>query len=245
MDEPISTLSVTPLYRQLKQALVQELERGRWRPDEKIPSEKELSVLYGVSRITVRAALDELCEEGRLLRIQGKGTFVTRVKTKKFMMIDNLSFADFCRRNGFTPGRRVLQQCMSEADEDDIVQLGLQKGELVVKIVRVLSADGVPFVLSEDRFAPGYAFLEHAEVENASLYETIVSHCGPQSFSSIRRTFECALADGAQAAALSVPKGSPMLLVRDIVADREGRLVRRSKELLAGDKIRLATVWKE
>ena len=63
MDEPISTLSVTPLYRQLKQALVQELERGRWRPDEKIPSEKELSVLYGVSRITVRAALDELCEE--------------------------------------------------------------------------------------------------------------------------------------------------------------------------------------
>ena len=140
-----------PLYLQIKVYLLQQIANGTFKVGQQVPSEAKRMDQFGVSRVTVRAAISELVEEGALIKRQGKGTFVTRVKTKKFMMLDNLSFADFCRRNGFTPGRRVLQQCMSEADEDDIAQLGLQKGEQVVKIVRVLSADGVPFVLSEDR----------------------------------------------------------------------------------------------
>src|SRR5690606_42078506 len=66
----------SPLYRQIKELLVQSLERGEWKPGEAIPSEVELASRFQVSQGTVRKAIDELAAENLLLRRQGKGTFV-------------------------------------------------------------------------------------------------------------------------------------------------------------------------
>ncbi len=66
-----------PLHQQLREILEDAIESGKWGPDEKIPSENELSSMYGLSRMTVRSVLTELVREGWLYRVQGKGTFVS------------------------------------------------------------------------------------------------------------------------------------------------------------------------
>ena len=65
-----------PLYQQLRDILVDAIESGKWGPNEKIPSENNLSATYGLSRMTVRAVLTDLVKEGLLYRVQGKGTYV-------------------------------------------------------------------------------------------------------------------------------------------------------------------------
>ena len=66
------------LYYQLKESLLQKIQDENWKPGQKIPTERELCEMYGVSRITVRTALDDLHNEAYLYRIQGKGTYVKR-----------------------------------------------------------------------------------------------------------------------------------------------------------------------
>ncbi|MBQ9942134.1 MAG: GntR family transcriptional regulator, partial [Christensenellaceae bacterium] len=73
----LNQLSVIPLYKQLKKIIEDDIDQGLLQPGQLLPSEMELSHRHGVSRITVRTALQELTDEGRLIRRRGKGTFVT------------------------------------------------------------------------------------------------------------------------------------------------------------------------
>lgn len=72
----LSSPTFSPLYRQIKTLLVQQLQSGEWHPGESIPSETELAARFAVSQGTVRKAIDELAAEHLLVRRQGKGTFV-------------------------------------------------------------------------------------------------------------------------------------------------------------------------
>ena len=74
--------SPKPLYQQLKDILVDAIDSEKWKANEKIPSENELSSIYGLSRMTVRSVLTDLVKEGLLYRVQGKGTFVAEKWTK-------------------------------------------------------------------------------------------------------------------------------------------------------------------
>lgn len=65
--------NVVPLYQQIKEDIKAAIERGKYKPNEKIPAEPELSAEYSVSRITVRRAVEELCNEGYLVKMQGRG----------------------------------------------------------------------------------------------------------------------------------------------------------------------------
>jgi len=229
--------TVTSLYQQLRQALSAELDRGTWKPGERIPSEAQLSQIYGVSRITVRAAIEALAEEGALLRIQGKGTFVTHLRKKKLMLADGLSFAEFCLQNGFTAGRRLLCRQTEPADGQDQADLSLAPGDEVLRIDRLLLADGLPIMLSCERYRMEYAPLMEKDLERGSLLALVKELAPGGQVFSLRRTVECSAAGPGEAGLLGVPKGAPLLLLRDVMADAEGRPIRRSKELLAGDKI--------
>ena len=99
---------MTPLYVQLRNELLRDIQGKVYAAGEKIPTEAELSQIYGVSRITVRQAVQELCEEGWLIKKQGKGTFVQprRISRK----LDNMmSFTKSCLVCGMTPSTNVLE----------------------------------------------------------------------------------------------------------------------------------------
>jgi len=235
----LDALTVVPLYRQLKHLIEEEINTGRWKPGDKIPAEPELSSRFGVSRITVRAALNELSEEGLLVKIQGKGTFVTNRKSKKLLTIDISSFSEFCRQNNMKPQRRMLFKAKEKADEADTELLGLPSGSDIIHIARVLYADDVPLIIADDRIIDEYAYLLNEDLENGSLNAKMLGS-GISKLSSISRTVEVCTATATEAEQLSIKIGAPLLLIRDITADETGRAVRRTKELIVGDKVRIS-----
>ena len=94
----LNTTSDIPLFEQLKNDLLEQIKKGIYISGQQIPTETELSELYHVSRITIRRAITELCNEGVLIKKQGKGTFVK--ERKIFRKLEHtLSFSDACKTN--------------------------------------------------------------------------------------------------------------------------------------------------
>lgn len=233
------TLAVIPLYKQLSQLIEKEITNGKWKQGDKIPSEAELVDMYSISRITVRAALEELVDSGHLIKIQGKGTFVSRAAGKKMLSIGTSSFAEMCRQNNLEARRIQIEKRMVDADERDMELLGLQKGDQILRLVRVLCADGEPMILATDHIHPRFSELMDIDLENNSLNEMMIKTKKIKKIKSNDRSIELCLATAKEAEYLKTTVGAPMLLLRDIAIDDKGIPVRRTKEILIGDRIRI------
>lgn len=235
----LDAFSIKPLYRQLREIVEGEIDAGLLKPGDKIPSEAELSQKYEVSRITVRAALNELSEEGILVKIQGKGTFVTHMKEKKIITFGEISFTKACARSNMKPGRKLVSMDVEDANSDDLRELALEEGEKVVSIKRKLLADGTPLVLVHDRVPyRKYEKLLNMDIEGSSLNQLMIGITGG-TMSSLYRTIEATGATAQDAKLLGINVGSPLLLLRDIMGDGEGCPIRRTREVLAGDRVRV------
>jgi GntR family transcriptional regulator len=184
--------------------------------------------------------LNELSEEGVLAKIQGKGTFVTTRRSKKLLTIDISSFGEFCRQNDMKPQRRMILKTREKADEADIELLGLPDDSDIIHITRVLYADDIPLIIADDRIIDEYKYLLNEDLENGSLNANMLRDGLINKLSSISRTVEVCTATAIEAEQLCVKIGSPLLLIRDITVDEKGRAVRRTKELVVGDKVRIS-----
>ena len=159
--KPLTAASTTgsaafsPLYRQIKDLLVQALDRGDWKPGEAIPSETELALRFQVSQGTVRKAVDELAAENLLLRRQGKGTFVSthheaRVRFRFLRLAPN--------QGEVQPAESQVLDCRRVRASAEVARtLELKGGDPVVAIRRLLSFASVPTVV-DDIYLPGALF---------------------------------------------------------------------------------------
>ena len=100
--------SVVPLYKQILKILSDRIADGVWGPGEKLPPESALMQEFGVSRITVRAAIEELTDSGVLVRSQGKGTFVAAPKST-YKANDIIGFTRSCRLAGKVPTTKLIK----------------------------------------------------------------------------------------------------------------------------------------
>jgi GntR family transcriptional regulator len=211
MTAPAPTFS--PLYRQIKELLVQGLDAGEWKPGEPIPSEFELSARFGVSQGTVRKAIDELAAEHLLVRRQGKGTFVAShseaVTQFRFLRL----YPDEGERE--YPESRLLELRRLRASSEVARALDLKAGEGVVHVRRLLAFSGVPTVLDEISLpAPLFKGLD-AQMLNAhkgSYYGLYEREFGTRMIRADER-LRAVAADESAATALSVPPGAPLLCV--------------------------------
>jgi GntR family transcriptional regulator len=145
----------SPLYQQIKDLLVQGLDRGEWKPGELIPSEMELAVRFQVSQGTVRKAVDELAAEHLVVRRQGKGTFVATHHEPRAQYRFLRVFPD---EGEPLPAVSRLLECRRTRATADIARLlDLRTGDPLVYVRRVLSFDGKPIVL-DDIWLPGTTF---------------------------------------------------------------------------------------
>ena len=154
MDFQLNEDSLIPLYQQLMEDIKAALTEGKYAPDEKIPSESELSELYHVSRITVRRAVEELCSEGYLVKKQGKGTYVSQPKVIRKITQDKdvMGFSEACRACGMEPGAQVVNILRCPARSDEVRFLGLPPQSDVIFLQRVRTADGEPIMLTKKEF---------------------------------------------------------------------------------------------
>ncbi len=117
-------------FEQIKQYICQQVENGAWRENFKLPSENALSQEFVCSRMTARRALTELCEQGLLVRSQGKGTFVATLKSQSSLLeIKNIS--DEIRGRGHHYNVEVLQVAEQQASEEVAITLSLEVGQTV------------------------------------------------------------------------------------------------------------------
>lgn len=132
-----------PLYHQLKLALKEDIKRGAYKPGDRLPSEPELIRQYGISRITVRQALDELEAEGLIVRRHGKGTYVAEARIEQ-ELVRLTDFVEDMERSGQKPSSRVLAFEHETALPALAQSLHIAPGAEVVRVDRLRLADGRP-----------------------------------------------------------------------------------------------------
>ena len=231
--------SSAPLYQQVMDHIKTELESGTYPPETQIPPELELARSYGVGRITVRRAIEELVNEGYLTRKQGKGTFVMRPKMKRKIVQRNdfQSFTDACGENGMKPGARVVSRRRMSAGRELATYFRIAEEDEVICISRVRTADGVPILL-ENNYYPyvEFSFLETAELTDVSIFELVGNETGHYPMSTSPSTLEIARACVDEAHELEVPVGEPLFYLNVGFQDEGGRTFCFGRQYYVGSR---------
>jgi len=209
----MSTVTFSPLYRQIRERLVHSLHEGEWRPGELIPSEGELAQRYGVSQGTVRKAIDALAAENLLVRRQGRGTFVASHQEQ----LAQFRFLRLRPDEGDPrqPASRFIDCRRMRAPVEIARALQLKPGETVLVIRRLLEFDGAPTVL-EEIWLPGVLFkglsAERLNAYTGPLYGLLETEFGVRMIRASERV-KAVAAGPDEAPLLQVNPGEPLLLV--------------------------------
>lgn len=218
-----------PLYQQLQRALREAIADSRLAADEALPAERDLAEEFGVSRITVRKALDALVGEGLLIRRQGAGTFVAGRVEKSFSKLS--SFSEDMISRGRRPESVWLSRSSGVVTPDESLTLGLSPGTTVYRFNRIRYADGSPMAL-EFSTVPGFCLPSEAVVQE-SLYEALDAHAA-RPVRALQR-LRAVLFTADRARLLGVPDGSPGLFIERRGFLRDGRPVEFTQSYYRGD----------
>jgi GntR family transcriptional regulator len=223
-----------PAHAQIEAWLDDAVAAGKLGPGDRLPPERELAERLGVSRMTLRHALDSLARRGIVVRHVGRdgGTFVAEPRLE---LAGLAGLSDQLRALGLAAGARVLS-----AVERDSTAAEAKLGASVYELVRVRLADGEPVALERGVYAAdAYPGLLDEELEG-SLYELMRRRGDDVPVRALER-LEPTVADAADADALGIAPGSPLLLVERDAFGSTGRLLERSRDLFRGDRTRV--VW--
>lgn len=204
-----------------------------------IPSERNLAERYGVSRATIRQALKDLTFEGRLYRLQGRGTFIAKPKLTQSLQLT--SHTREMEDSGLVPSSIVLDSSVVEAAGSLAQALELDEGAEVSKIERLRLANGEPMAI-ESLYLPRLRFpgVEERIAAGASFYDTIRDDYGA-SLGGGDETIECVLAGPSAADLLSIEPRSPMLKLTRRSWDADERPIEYVESLYRGDRYRFVT----
>ncbi|MDY2777740.1 MAG: GntR family transcriptional regulator [Collinsella sp.] len=229
------------LYQQVFEGIKSEIEGGKYLPKERIPSEPELAEQYGVSRITVRRAVEELCAEGYLVKQQGRGTFVStpRINRRLLQYAVARSFTLVCEDNGMEPGARMVKCLIVPAGAEEARLLEIPEGALLLYIQRIRTADGQP-IFEENIYLPyeEYRSLMAESLDDVSIFDKIAEVGGKRPAIPLKRTVEAVRATSEQASRLSVSQGDPLLFFNVCFADEERHPICIGRQYYVGSRYR-------
>ncbi len=233
--------SPDPLYSQLKESLVSDISAGQYAPHQRLPSERELSIRYNVSRMTVRQALLELARDGIIYTRTGKGTFVAEPKIDQ--RLRTLSgFTQDVNARGGRPSSRVLEFKVISATPDIAAAIGLTPGTEVYMLSRLRLADGVPLAL-ETAYLPFRMFpglLKH-DFTVESLYSVLENEYNCP-LTQAEQTIESALAVKREADLLEVATPAAVFRMQRLSMTNDGLPVEYVVSVYRGDRYKFHSV---
>src|SRR3954471_6564251 len=221
--------SSLPLYQQLQRALREAIENGGIAPEDGLPPGRDLAEMIGVSRITVRKAIDELAEEGLLIRKQGSGTFVSNRVEKNFAKLT--SFSEDMRARGREPRSTWLNRAAGTVTPEESLTLRSSPGTPVFRFHRIRIADEAPMAI-EYATVIASCLSSLDDVEN-SLYEAL-ERTGNRPVRALQR-LRAVLLTAEQANLLKAREGEAGLLVARVGYLKDGRAVEYSQSYYRGD----------
>ncbi|MFF0359435.1 GntR family transcriptional regulator [Streptomyces fungicidicus] len=221
-----------PKYYRIKQRLLQMTDERT--PGAPMPAERLLAVEFRTSRTTVRKALQELVSEGRLDRIQGKGTFVARPKVYRTLQLT--SYTEDMRAQGLNPASQVLDIGYIAADAELAALLEVEPADRVLRIERLRLAGGEPMAIEATHLsARRFPHLRRNLTRYTSLYTTLAEVYGVRP-TEADETIETSPATPREAGLLATDVGLPMLLLSRHSRDETGRPVEWARSVYRGSR---------
>ena len=225
-----------PLYEQLREILRDDIINGKYSEGGKMPSEDKLREIYGVSRITVRRAIQDLCNDGMLQRQHGKGTFVLTKKHKDRMDIIH-GFTDYMEEHGREIGRIILEKNYTFPSERVAESLNIGIEDSVIYLKRLMLDQGFPFMLDECWYpATRYPNLFDEIKEDSSTYH-ILSQKYKVKLSKSYKEINAILSTEEISSYLACSVGDPIFSIYKVVYDTKNTPVQVSKMSVLGNRV--------
>jgi GntR family transcriptional regulator len=203
-----------------------------------LPSERQLSADLGVSRLTVRAALDDLARQGYLVRKRGSGTYVQQPKISQHLTMT--SFSEDMRRRGMTPSSRTLSLVRELAGARLGRFLNVSPGEEIVVVRRLRLADGVSMAIETLHIPASIVPGVTSKDLEGSFYDLLRVKYGID-IASGTQAIEPTVTNEEESSALGVPLHSPAFLFERTSRDGAGRTLEFVQSIYRGDRYRIVS----
>ena len=236
-----------PLYLQLKDSLVAEIASGRYRSNQRLPSERELSTRFKVSRMTVRQALLELARDGTIYTRVGKGTFVADHKIDQQLRALT-GFSQDVRARGGKPASRVLEARVVPAMPDVAAALRVAPEAEVILLSRLRLSDGIPLAV-ETAYLPFARFpkLLHHNFARESLYDVLETEY-KLTLTQAEQSIEAALASAREIELLRLTPPAAVLRMQRLTLTADSVPVEYVHSVYRGDRYKFRSTlqpWRD
>ena len=229
----------TPLYLQLAQGLRQAINAGIVEGGGALPSERILSEQTGASRVTIRRALEQLIDEGLIVRRHGSGTYLApRIQQPGSELT---GFSSDTQNRGAAPGSIWIMKRLDTANNEEAIELGLSVGEKVVHLARIRLANGEPLAIEEAVVAA--ELLPPLEEIGDSLYNALAIKNNRPVTGNQRLT--ASLATSIEAGLLSILENSEVLRIERRTFRADGRPVEVTRSAYRGDRFEFVSELKD
>lgn len=221
-----------PLYRQLQRHIAAALAAGELTPGDCLPAERDMAQMTGLSRVTVRKAIQELVATGQLVQRRGSGTYVAQKVERLEQALSLLtSFTEDMARRGRSVETRWISRRIDAPAPEEVMALGLGAGDRVTRLERVRCSDGVPLAI--ERATLSTNLLPDPEAVQSSLYAVLQTR-GLRPTRAVQRISATSI-DARDSALLGVAVGAPGLKIERISYLPSGQVVEFTRSLYRGD----------
>lgn len=233
-----------PLYDKLVE-LLREKITNEMEPGDPMPTEREISELYGISRTTVRLALARLEKLGVVTRQPGERAVVASPKNAAVANLLSIhGFTEQMGVQGKVPTSRMLEFKQLGCPRHVAVLLNVEPGDMVWRIRRLRLADGVPLMV-ERTYLPGTLFpeLDEEELTQHSLYNVLLDRYNEQ-VDVVRQDIYASIANNDEAALLEIPEGAAVLRLAMVANDAEGKPIEYTRTVARADQFRYSVTYR-
>lgn len=229
-----------PLYYQLMEIIIDEIETGKLKENDQIPSERELCEKYDISRATVRQAIQELEKEGYIYKQHGKGTFVSPKEFKQDLL-HFYSFTEEMKKLGKNPTSKVVDFEVIESDAKVAKKMNISLGDIVYKFTRLRLADQQPMML-ETTYLLYHRFpnIKQSDLEQKALYDILTERFNV-NFTKAEESFQPVNTRKHEAELLEYKENHPSMMIERITYDKIG-IIEYTVGIARGDRFKYRVV---
>jgi len=235
MDYNIDRKNPIPYYYQIQQQIIAAIENSEWKPDEFIPSERELSDKFKVSRITTRKALDNLMIEGYIKKIKGKGAVVAKPRIEEQLFNRLIGTFQDLKDKGFDIKNEILSFGILKAEKNITKELNLSENEEVFRFERLRYIDKEPYHFSKTfipkKICPNF---DPKFLINNSLIQVMENKYDLKIY-KVKRILQANVATVEDSKLFKIKIGSPILTFFNTAYIKDGTAIEYTLNKIRGD----------
>lgn len=225
--------SMLPAYIRIHDAIKQDIEQGIWKIGQRLPSERNLSENFEVSRMTLRQAITLLVDEGILERRIGSGTFVASRRVQEKMR-GTTSFTEIVKSQGKPPSSKLISYIKTQPSSQEMQQLQLSPREAIIRMERVRYADHIPVVYEVAAIPEKMIKNFRKEEITEHFFQTLVKN--GYEIGKSQQTISAKIAEKEVAAYLDIDEGKALLALTQVSYFTDGQPFEFVRSQYVGDR---------